>query len=120
MNFIMKKRAAKKHSLNSDENYITSVLKEKRIFKPSKEFSENAHIKRFEEYQKMYKQSIKNPEKFWAKQAEQLDWLKKWNRVLRNADGHFKWFEGGRINVSYNCLDRHLESRRYKTALIWE
>ena len=103
-----------------EDNYITSILKENRIFKPSKEFSSKAHIKSMQEYEKLYKQSIKNPEKFWAEKARQLEWFKKWKTVLRNDKNFFKWFEGGKINVSYNCLDRHAKKSKNKIALIWE
>jgi len=102
------------------ENYITSILKENRIFKPSKNFSKRAQIKSMKEYEKIYKQSIKNPEKFWAEKALQLDWFKKWKKVLRNNNGFFKWFEHGRLNVSYNCLDRNIKNNKDKVALIWE
>jgi acetyl-CoA synthetase len=100
---------------------FTSVLKEKRIFKPSKEFSKKAHIRSMREYKKIYKESVKNPEKFWSQKAEQLHWFKKWNKVLRNDKGFFKWFEGGKINVCYNCLDKNIEEGKgNKVALIWE
>ncbi len=102
-------------------NTITSVSSEKRVFKPSKEFSSKAHIKSFKEYQDIYKKSIRNPKKFWAEKAKQLDWFKKWKSVLRNDNGHFKWFEGGKINVTYNCLDRHIKAgKKDKPAIIWE
>jgi acetyl-CoA synthetase len=76
-----------------------------------------------EQYKKMYDESVKNPEKFWGEQAETLDWFKKWNKVKDtsfNHPVHIKWFEGGELNVSYNCIDRHLEKRGDKVALIWE
>lgn len=76
-----------------------------------------------EQYKKMYDESVKNPEAFWARQAETLDWFKKWNKVKDtsfNHPVHIKWFEGGELNVSYNCIDRHLEKRGDKVALIWE
>jgi acetyl-CoA synthetase len=101
-------------------DYITSILKENRIFKPSKSFSSKAHIKSMKEYEKLYKKSIKNPEKFWAEKAEQLEWFKKWKTVLRNDKNFFKWFEGGKINVSYNCLDKNVKENKDKIALIWE
>jgi len=102
------------------ENYITSILKENRIFHSSKNFSKNAHIKSMKEYEKIYKYSIKNPEKFWAEKAEQLDWFRKWKTVLSNKKGFFKWFEHGLLNVSYNCLDRNIKNNKDKIALIWE
>ncbi|MBI3586829.1 MAG: acetate--CoA ligase [Ignavibacteriales bacterium] len=100
---------------------ITSVLKEERVFKPSAQFSKQAHIKSFAQYKSIYNASIKNPEKFWAKIAGELDWFKKWNKVLDWKLPFAKWFVGGKINVSYNCLDRHLTGwRKNKAALIWE
>lgn len=104
-----------------EEGYITSVLKEERVFIPSKEFSRNAYIKSLDEYKQIYGYSIKNPEKFWADKAEQLDWFKKWDTVLRNDNGFYKWFEGGYLNVAYNCLDRHIKNgKKNNTAIIWE
>jgi acetyl-CoA synthetase len=98
-----------------------SVLKEKRIFKPSKEFSKKSHIKSMQEYKKIYTQSIKDPEKFWSEKAEQLHWFKKWKTVLSNDKDFFKWFEGGKINVCYNCLDKNIaEGKGNKFAIIWE
>ncbi|MBC8444007.1 acetate--CoA ligase [Candidatus Woesearchaeota archaeon] len=101
---------------------IESVSKKSKRFSPSKIFRENAHIKSFEEYLKLYQESIENPDLFWAKQAEELDWFKKWDKVSswKKTKLECKWFEGGKINISYNCLDRHLDSRGNKTALIWE
>lgn len=100
---------------------ITSILKEERVFKPSVQFAKHAHIKSFAQYKSLYDASIKNPEKFWAKIAGELDWFKKWNKVLDWKLPFAKWFVGGKINVSYNCLDRHLTGwRKNKAALIWE
>ncbi len=74
-------------------------------------------------YQEMYKRSIDDPEGFWAEQADEfLHWFKKWDKVM-DYDYHkaeIKWFEGGKLNVSYNCLDRHLDTRRDQIAIIWE
>ncbi len=102
------------------EDYITSILKENRIYYPSKKFSKKAYIKDMKEYERLYKQSIKNPEKFWAEKASQLEWIKKWKTVLRSKKSFFKWFEGGKLNVSYNCLDRIVKTKKDKVALIWE
>ncbi|TXI12819.1 MAG: acetyl-CoA synthetase, partial [Rhizobium sp.] len=100
---------------------IESVLTEKRVFKPSREFSKQAKIKNFAEYKKLYDESIKNPEKFWGKQAAELLWNKKWTKVLDWKAPFAKWFVGGKLNVSENCLDRHLNGpRRNKAAIIWE
>ena len=100
---------------------IESTLTETRIFLPPKEFSEQAHIKSFAEYEQIYDQAAENPEEFWASAAESLHWFKKWERVLEWNEPFAKWFVGGTLNISYNCLDRHLEtSRRNKAAIIWE
>jgi len=99
-------------------------MAEKRTFPPAKEFSERAHIKNFEEYEKIYKRSIEDPEGFWAEMAEnQLTWFKKWDKVLQYnfEKPEIKWFQGGKINASYNCLDRHItKATRNKAAIIWE
>ncbi len=77
----------------------------------------------FEEYKEKYKQSIQDPENFWSSQANSLKWIKKFHNV-RNYSFHskvsIKWFEGGKLNASYNCLDRHLEKNSNKIAIIWE
>src|SRR3989344_518325 len=101
--------------------FIYSILKERRVFYPHEEFSRRSHVKSMKEYSKIYKKSIENPEKFWAERAEQLEWFKKWDIVFRNDVGFFKWFEGGQINVSYNCLDRIIKAGNgKKIAYIWE
>ncbi|CAN5432712.1 acetate--CoA ligase [soil metagenome] len=100
---------------------IESHLIEKRVFKPSKSFAKQAHIGSFEEYKKIHAESIKNPEKFWGKQASELLWQKKWTKVLDWKLPSAKWFVGGKLNASENCLDRHLAGpRRNKAAIIWE
>ena len=101
---------------------ITSVLQEARVFKPSKEFSKQAHVKSLAEYRKLYRQSIRSPEKFWAKQAKsELIWFKPWKTVLQWKEPFAKWFIGGQLNVSVNCLDRWLNTpTANKAALIWE
>jgi acetyl-CoA synthetase len=100
---------------------ITSVLKEYRVFKPNAKFAKSATIKSFAQYKKMYAESIHSPEKFWARMAEELTWYKKWTKVLRWKLPFAEWFVGGKINVSVNCLDRHLTTwRKNKAAIIWE
>ena len=100
---------------------IESTLQENRVFPPPAEFSANAHIKSFEEYEQIYNQAAENPEEFWASVAENLHWFKKWDTVLEWNEPHAEWFVGGKINASYNCLDRHLETwRKNKAAIIWE
>ena len=104
------------------ESTIESILKEKRLFQPPTEFSGNAHIKSLDEYKQLYEKAKANPEAFWAELAEQeLHWFQKWEKVLDWQPPFAKWFVGGKINISYNCLDRHLTTwRRNKAALIWE
>ncbi len=100
---------------------ISSVLKEERVFRAPAHFSKNAAISSFARYKSLYRASMKKPEKFWAKIAGELDWFKKWNKVLEWKLPFAKWFVGGKINVSYNCLDRHLTTwRKNKAAIIWE
>jgi len=105
------------------EKLIDSIMDEKRVFYPPEELSKNADIKSLDEYRKIYQRSIADPEGFWGELAEQLDWYKKWDKVLVEdfKEAKHEWFIGGKLNVSYNCLDRHLKSwRKNKAALIWE
>lgn len=101
---------------------IESVLQEQRVFPPPKAFANSAHIKSIEEYRELYRESIEEPEKFWARQAKaELVWTKPWTEVLQWEEPFAKWFVGGELNVSYNCLDRHLGTPiANKAALIWE
>lgn len=90
-------------------NNIESVLNEDRVFEPSAEFSAGAHIKSVEEYEVLHARSIEDPDSFWAEQAGNLKWQKPWDKVLDWSDAPFaKWFDGGKINASENCLDRHV------------
>ena len=100
-----------------NEGGIEALLQEHRTFPPPEEFRKRANIAD----PKVYEEAERDPERFWAKFAEELDWFKKWDKVLDWDPPHAKWFVGGKINVSYNCIDRHLKSaRRNKAALIWE
>lgn len=105
-----------------EEKTITSMSHEKRKIPPPKEFSKKAYIKSEKEYKKIYQQSIKDPEKFWAEKAEQLHWFKKWDTIFTydKENAKFTWFKGGKINVCYNCLDKNLEKRSDKIAIIWQ
>ncbi|MEL6776624.1 MAG: acetate--CoA ligase [Cyanobacteria bacterium J06597_16] len=104
------------------DSTIESVLQEQRVFTPPAEFSANARIPSMEAYQKLFDEAAADPAAFWARLAEQeLDWFEKWDTVLDWQPPFAKWFVGGKINISYNCLDRHLKTdKRDKTALIWE
>src|SRR3954462_67671 len=100
---------------------IDSILREARKFDPPAEFSRHARIKSMAEYQKIYDAAAADPEKFWAGVAGELHWFQKWNRVLEWNLPWAKWFVGGKINLSYNCLDRHVGgARKDKPAIIWE
>ena len=102
---------------------MSDLINKTKIYKPSYRDSEKSHIQNMNEYKNLYDRSIKDPEDFWAEQAERLDWFKKWDIVSNNdfTKAQIKWFEGGKLNVSYNCLDRHIKAGHGdQTALIWE
>src|SRR5262249_38378423 len=100
---------------------IDSILQEQRKFEPPDHFREQAHIKSLEEYARIYRHSVDDPEGYWGRIAGELHWFKKWDRVLEWNCPWAKWFAGGQFNLSYNCLDRHISTwRKNKAALIWE
>ncbi len=97
-------------------------MAKERIVPPSKEFSKKANLTP-KKYKALYEQSIENPKEFWAKQAESLSWFKKWDKVLEHefSKAKVEWFKGGKLNVSYNCLDRFLDTAlKNRAAIIWE
>src|SRR3954470_2334494 len=103
------------------EKNIESHLIEKRVFKPSRPFAREARIGSLEQYRRMYRESIKAPEKFWAREAKGLVWQKPGTKVLQWKAPFAKWFVGGKLNVSENCLDRHLTGpNKNKAAILWE
>ena len=103
------------------ESNIESILDEFRVFPPPPDFAASAHVKSMDEYERLYAEAAEDPEAFWAKQAEDLHWFKKWDTVLEWNEPFAKWFVGGKLNIAYNCLDRHLTTwRRNKAAIIWE
>ena len=95
----------------------------KNIYTPSADWVDSAHINSLDKYKEIYKSSIDDPDKYWANIAERITWYQPWETV-RNfnfKEGKIKWYENGKLNVSYNCLDRHVESGMgEKTAIIWE
>jgi acetyl-CoA synthetase len=100
---------------------IDSTLRENRVFPPPPEFSAQAHIKSLAQYEALYKRSIEDPEGFWAEAARELHWFKMWDKVIEGDFPSVQWFTGGKLNLSFNCVDRHaLGLRRDKTAILWE
>src|SRR6266436_6248279 len=100
---------------------IESHLVEKRVFKPPRDFSRRARIKGLGQYRRMYRESMRQPAKFWAREASELVWRARWKKVFEWKAPFAKWFVGGKLNISENCLDRHLTGpRRNKAAIIWE
>jgi acetyl-CoA synthetase len=103
------------------ETNIESLLKEQRVFAPSAEFAAKAHIRSAEEYEAIRRKAAEDPEAYWAGVASELHWFEKWNKVLEWDLPFAKWFVGGKTNISYNCIDRHLAGpRKNKVALLWE
>jgi acetyl-CoA synthetase len=106
---------------STEATHIDSTLIESRKFPPSAEFSARAWVKSLDEYEALYKRAADDPETFWAECARNLHWFKPFNKTLEWNFPFAKWFVGGTINASYNCLDRHLDGpNRNKAALIWE
>ena len=105
---------------------VESVYMEKRIFEPIKAFVDNAHIRNMDDYLKLYRRSIEDPHGFWGEMAEEyIDWFKKWDGAVEEYsfrdDIYIRYFAGGKLNVSYNCIDRHLMTwRKNKAALIFQ
>lgn len=99
---------------------IESLQHEDRVFPPPADFAARANLNS-EELERLRAEASADPEAYWARMADELHWFKKWNTVLKWNPPHAQWFGGGKINLSYNCLDRHLAtSRRDKVALLWE
>ena len=95
----------------------------KNIYTPSADWVDSAHVSSLDKYRDIYNRSIENPDEFWASIAERVTWYKPWDKV-RNfnfKEGKIKWYENGKLNVSYNCLDRHVDSGKGdRKAIIWE
>ena len=108
-------------SEQTPSNDIQSTLNERRLFPPPAGFSAAAHVKSLDDYQALYDEADRDPEGFWGRIAGELEWFKPWKKVLEWDAPWAKWFVGGKINLSHNCIDRHLKSaRRNKAAIIWE
>ena len=101
---------------------IVSMMEESRIFEPSEEIKKQAYLS-MADYKKLYQKSVDKPDEFWSEMADQLEWFKKWEKVSEwdFNKPELKWFVGGKLNVSYNCLDRHIKAGKgNKAALIWQ
>jgi acetyl-CoA synthetase len=100
---------------------LDSTLHEHRVFPPPAEFAAKAHVKSLEEYETLYRRSIQDPQRFWGEIASELHWFAPWTKVLEWNPPSARWFVGGKINLCYNCVDRHaLGDRKNKVALLWE
>ncbi len=106
------------------EKAITSMMEEKRVFRCPEDFREKATVSSLKSYKALYNWSVADSEGFWSEMAEQLVWYKKWDRFLEydfKDNPEIRYFIGGKINVSYNCLDRHLRSwHKNRAAIIWQ
>ncbi len=103
-------------------NTIESVSHENRSFAPPPSLQKNAWVQSLESYQALYEQSLKDPESFWTKAAQDFFWFKKWDRVLSydwKEKIDIRWFEGGQTNITVNALDRHIKNHAHKTAFLW-
>lgn len=111
---------------NKKDTSVMNLMHENRKFNPSAQSSQNAHIKNLKQYEEMYRRSIDDSEQFWLEQALTLEWFKKPTLACKynwdSQSGHIQhtWFEDGKLNVSYNCLDRHLSMHAEKPAIIWQ
>ncbi len=106
---------------STQKKEIKSVLEERRVFPPPAEFSSRAHIRSMEEYRRLWDEAARDPEAYWGARArEELFWKEPFHTVLDWKPPHARWFVEGRTNLSWNCLDRHLESRGDKPAIVFE
>ncbi len=110
--------------MGDNKDKITSLLSEERVFEPPAAGRDRAHIGSMEEYRRAYARSMEDPEGYWAERATELiSWDRKWDKVLEYDfdTPEIKWFEGGKLNMSYNCLDRHIKNGKGdKVAIIWQ
>ncbi len=108
--------------MSTENPTIESVLHENRVFAPNPEFAQQAHIKSRADYDRLYQEAIADPVAFWANLAQsELTWFQQWHTVLDWQPPQARWFDGAKLNITYNCLDRHLTTwRKNKAAIIWE
>jgi acetyl-CoA synthetase len=107
------------HTANTET--FRSLMRENRLFPPVAEFAAKAWIGSEQEYEQMYARSVEDPDGFWSEAAGELEWFAPWEKVLDGSGPHAKWFTGGKLNISHNCVDRHAKGpRKDKVALLWE
>lgn len=108
--------------MSTDSSGFESVSNEDRMFSPKDAFASAAHVKSLDAYHQLHAKSLRDPQAFWAQAADELHWFKRWDTVLDSSEKpFFKWFDGSRTNLSYNCLDRHVdEGRGDRVAIYWE
>jgi acetyl-CoA synthetase len=118
---MSRKKASRPAAKKAAKAPAKDILTENRVFKPSADFAKKARIGSMAQYRKLHEESIRHPDRFFGREAQELAWQKKWSKVLDWKVPNAKWFVGGKLNVSENCLDRHLNGpRKTKAALIWE
>ena len=106
--------------MSSETHAIDTVSNESRWFEPSADFSARARIRSAADYERLYQESIDSPETFWKRETAELVFRTPWKTLVTWEPPHARWFEGATLNVSESCLDRHLDARRDKVALVWE
>ncbi len=107
--------------MGADAVHMTSSLREDRVFSPPPEFAARAHVRSLQDYDAMYRRSVDEPDAFWAGAARELDWVEPWHTVLDWQLPIARWFDGGKLNLCANAVDRHaLGARATETALLWE
>ena len=100
---------------------IESHLQEDRVFSPPVDFSARARVGSLEQYREMHRESLEDPDSFWTREASELYWQQPWEHVCEWNAPDAKWFAGANVNITQNCLDRHVEAGRGdKVALLWE
>ena len=100
---------------------LTSSLRESRVFPPPADFAAQAHIGSMEQYRELYRRSVEQPEEFWADAARELQWFRQPEQVLEGETHQARWFTDGTLNMSVNCVDRHVAAGRgAHAAIVWE
>ena len=117
--FLRKLRAGRRYVKETECKNLIRTFSTNRRFRRLK-ISQSAHVRSMEEYEEMRAHAERDPEGFWGEQAKMLDWFEPPKKILEWDMPHAKWFVGGKLNVSDNCLDRHLEENGNKPALLWE